>query len=207
MVKFSVCCYEQSIRSGEMAQWVRVFVAKPDDLSLIPQDTYGRRRKHIPESCPLTSPHAMKQWNTHTHTKCLKQPATTKESKLCFLVQYSHHHPPQILSLMWSVSFSTLPVCNSPWAGYWGWRGLRFLSSVMDESTSVSLSAKGKRIKDPSCVCTWRWRPIIAASQEDEAGGLWVPGHSGQLRDSQKQETWKGMKTTRESQYRGRWAA
>lgn len=41
--------------SGEMAQQIKVFDAKPDNLNSIPKDMHGERRKLTPFGCPLTS--------------------------------------------------------------------------------------------------------------------------------------------------------
>lgn len=48
-----------------MAQWAKVPAAKPDNLSLIPQDPYGKRRKPTSQGCPDLHVHAM----THVHTQ------------------------------------------------------------------------------------------------------------------------------------------
>lgn len=57
--------------SGEMAQWVKAIVAKPDDLSLIPgSHLVEEENELIPVSCPPTS--ACVPWyryvGEHTHT-------------------------------------------------------------------------------------------------------------------------------------------
>lgn len=38
-----------------MAQQTKVLAAEPDNLSLIPQDPHGGRKKLTPLRCPLTS--------------------------------------------------------------------------------------------------------------------------------------------------------
>lgn len=64
-----------------MTQWVRVFAAKPDDLSFIPKShmVIGERERERTtlECCPVTSTHAY----THTHAvnKCNKHLIKVRE--------------------------------------------------------------------------------------------------------------------------------
>lgn len=53
---------ETVLEAGEMIQWVKVLVTKPDNLNSIPRWI----REPSPANCPLTSAHA--PWYVHMQT-------------------------------------------------------------------------------------------------------------------------------------------